>query len=421
MVNGAAMQRLPILAVSAGNIASAASTWYLIWLFARFSGAEAVGAYAGVIALTSPIFIAAQLGLRNLYITLQATVAWRAFLALRLGGILVAAGLAALALTIWAPAQTLSMGGAILLMKTANSVADLFFARIQRTERMGAFGAILLCDAAGTALVASVIMLMAGSVVGAVWGGAGVAVLSAVVTCAFAARTSPEGLVPARPVRQDLRMLMAHGVPLALSQGVQSLLTYLPVAIVAWLGTQADGGVFSSAADLVTFAHLLGASVQTAVLPQYRRRFETTGPAALYRQISTTGYVCMAVLAPLTILAAGLGPALLSLVYGAEFGISRLAVLGFAVAAVVCLPTYLLSSFHLVLNRYWVMTFVGAGAALVVLAFGGTGALLDLHAVECGSFAVLASILCRYAGADLLARRSLLPRESVDHGGRLPV
>ncbi len=420
-VGGSTLRRAPVVVVSCGNIASAAATWYLIWLFARFSGAEAVGMYAGLIALTSPVFIGAQLGLRNLYITVQSVVRWKAFLALRAAGILVALAVAAAALTMWAPSHSASMAGAIVLMKTANSVADLYFARIQRTERMGTFGTILLCDAACTVVAATAVMLLSGSVVGAVWAGTGVAVLSAAVTCALAARTPPAGLVPERPLRQDMRLLISHGVPLALSQGIQSLLTYLPVAIVAWLGTQADVGVYSSAAYLVTFANLLGASVQTAVLPQCRRRFETAGPTSLYRHIARSGYMCLASLAPLTLVAVALGPWLLALVYGDEFQISRSAVLFFAVAAVICLPTYLFSSFHLVLNRYWVMTFVGAGAVVVVVLSGGTGALLGLGAVESGGLAVLGSIVCRYLAAEVVARRSVFRQGPVSIGERAPV
>ena len=99
------------------------------------------------------------------------------------------------------------------------------------------------------------------------------------------------------------------------------------------------------------------------------------------------------------------GPGLLRLVYGEEFEITRSAVLFFALAAVICIPTSLLSSFHLVLNRYWVMTVVGAGSVLVVAVSGSVGGLAGMGAVEAGSMSVLASVLCGYIGAHVLARR----------------
>lgn len=397
--------RLSILLVSVGNVAGAAAQWYMIWLIARFAGPEAVGVYSLLIAVMSPIFITAQLGLRNLYITLQAVVAWRVYACLRLGGILVAGGLAVGALVTLAPEQAWTMGGAILVIKIASSTADLYFARIQRTERMRTFGVLLLLDAICTVVVTAVVVLITDSVITAVWACAVVAVGTAVMTYVLASAAPPEGLIAERSFGQDVRLLVTHGVPLAMSQGIHALLAYLPIAIVGLLGTTSDIGVFSSAAYLVTFAHLVGASVQTAILPDYRRRFEADGPTALRRRIIGSGYVAMASLSPLIAVAVVAGPGLLRLVYGEEFEITRSAVLFFALAAVICLPTSLLSSFHLVLNRYWVMTVVGAGSVLVVAVSGSVGGLAGMGAVEAGSMSVLASVLCGYIGAHVLARR----------------
>lgn len=396
--------RLSILLVSVGNIAGAAAQWYIIWLFARFAGAEAVGVYSSLIAVMSPIFITAQLGLRNLYITLQSVVSWRAYVCLRLGGIVVAGSLAIGAIVILAPGQA-SIGCAILVIKVADSTADLYFARIQRTQRLRTFGVLLILDAVATVVVITVAMIITGSVLAAVWSGAVVAILGAAITVLLAAAAPPEGREAQRPLTHDMGRLIAHGIPLSLSQGIQSLVTYLPLAIVGTLGTTADIGVFASAAYLVTFAHLVGASVQTAMLPEYRRRLEDEGPAALRRINLRNGYLTMAILFPLVAVAVVAGPSLLRLVYGADFDISRPAVLFFALAAVICVPTYLLSSFHLVLNRYWVMTLVGAASVLIIAVSGAASALAGMAAIEAGSLAVLASMLCRYIGADVMARR----------------
>lgn len=391
--------------VTAGNIMTAAAQWYLIWLFARQAGPEAVGAYSLLIAFTSPLFITAQLGLRNLYITLQTAVSWRAFVGLRALGVLGAAVASSTAVLVFVPAQSWALGGAILVIKIADSAADLWFARLQRAGSLRTFGLLLVVGAVSTASVSTAAMAMTGSILVAVAAAAAVAVLSAAATILLARRRPP---APAHAVGSPgMRLLVRHGCPLALSQGVSSLIAYLPVAIVGWWGTAGDIGVFSSAAYLVTFANLLGASVQVAFLADYRQRFESAGAAALRRMIARSSVLILALLSPLVVVAVFVGPGLLAAVYGDDFGISRLAVLFFSLAAVIVLPTYLLSSFHLVLNRYWVMTIVGAASVVLVGVSGGLAGVLGLGAVEAGSLAVLIAALVRFAGAELLARRAV--------------
>lgn len=191
VTNDANRHRSSILLVSVGNIAGAAAQWYIIWLFARFAGPEAVGVYSSLVAVMSPIFITTQLGLRNLYITLQSVVSWRAYVCLRVVGIMTACSLTLGALLILAPRQALSIGFAILVIKIANSTADLYLARIQRTERLRIFGLLLLLDALTTMAVITATMLISGSVLLALWAGAVVALLGAVITVFLASNSSP--------------------------------------------------------------------------------------------------------------------------------------------------------------------------------------------------------------------------------------
>ncbi|MBE8146950.1 hypothetical protein IOD13_15030 [Brevibacterium casei] len=75
-----------MLLVTVGNIMVATAQWYLIWLFARHAGPQAVGVYSSLVAFMTPLFVIAQLGLRNLYITLQTSVRWPVYLAVRTAG-----------------------------------------------------------------------------------------------------------------------------------------------------------------------------------------------------------------------------------------------------------------------------------------------------------------------------------------------
>lgn len=399
--------------VTLGNIMVATAQWYLIWLFAREAGPQAVGIYSSLLAYMTPIFIFAQLGLRNLYITLQSAVTWSVYLAIRIGGIIIAGTLALGVLAVFAPNAAWPMGVAILLIKTASSAADLYFARLQRSECLRTFGILLILDAACTAVVTTAVMTYTGSVEFAVFAAAAVAVASASATILLALRKTVAQTDPsAGRFGPNALTLIRHGAPLALSQGLQSVLTYLPLAVVGWLGSTGDIGVYSSAAYLVTFANLLGASVQITVLTDYRRRFEESGKPRFRQMVRKNSVITVAVMSPLVALAVIIGPFFLTLVYGADFDISRLSVLFFSLSAVIVLPSYLLSSLHLVLNHYWVMTIVGAASIVAVVFAGGAAGYVGAGPVEAGSLAVLASAVARYMGADFLSSHTLSLRRT---------
>ncbi|MBE8146951.1 hypothetical protein IOD13_15035 [Brevibacterium casei] len=90
------------------------------------------------------------------------------------------------------------IGTAVLVIKIANSIADLYFARLQRAERLRTFGVLLIVDALATVAVTTVIMALGSSVEVAVAAAAVVALAGAAATVLLGRRltapsTTPEG------------------------------------------------------------------------------------------------------------------------------------------------------------------------------------------------------------------------------------
>lgn len=415
--------------VTIGNVAVASAQWYLVWLFARQSGPSAVGDYSALIALMTPVFISAQLGLRNLYITLRKKVRWSTYLFVRSCGVAFSVAVVIGLLGLLGHSSTPSLFLAILFIKISDSFADLFCARLQQAERLPEIGIVQLLNAILTAGVTTIIMLNTTSVVSAVWGAAVVAAIASASTAVLAGTTGKdEGILSDDPKKStapqtrgielrgsftrlvsDARTLAIAGTPLSLMQGIYSLLSYVPLGIVAWFGTVQDVGRFTGAAYLVVAANLVGASVEAVVLPAYRRTFEARGAGALLHQALRRSTVIALALMPLLLLAVLIGPLLLGRVYGPEFAISRLAVLLLSVAAVVTIPTYLMSANLLVLNRYWTTSFVGVSAVIVVLASGSIAGLAGLGAVESGCFGLMCGSVARFIGEYSLSRIRRLP------------
>ncbi|RAG60900.1 hypothetical protein DN536_39080, partial [Burkholderia multivorans] len=130
----------------------------------------------------TPLFVIALLGLRNLYITLQTSVRWPFYLAVRTAGMVIASGLAAVVLFAVVPETAWVIGTAVFVIKIANSIADLYFARLQRAERLRTFGVLLIVDALATVAVTTVIMALGSSVEVAVAAAAVVALAGAAAT-----------------------------------------------------------------------------------------------------------------------------------------------------------------------------------------------------------------------------------------------
>ncbi|MBR7538892.1 hypothetical protein KC221_22120, partial [Mycobacterium tuberculosis] len=104
-----------MLVVTVGNIMVATAQWYLIWLFARHAGPQAVGVYSSLVAFMTPLFVIAPMGTRHLYITLQTSVRWPVYLAVRTAGIVIASGLAAVVLFAVVPETAWVIGTAVLV------------------------------------------------------------------------------------------------------------------------------------------------------------------------------------------------------------------------------------------------------------------------------------------------------------------
>ncbi|WP_209370423.1 lipopolysaccharide biosynthesis protein [Brevibacterium renqingii] len=399
--------RLAFFLVTGGNIAVAGAQWYIVWLFAQQSGPTAVGHYSTLIAMMTPVFIASQLGLRNLFVTLQRTVRWRIYLGCRLSTV----GLSVLIITglvVFGPDQIHgSLAWPLLLIKVSDSIGDLFYARLQKTERLFVFGLILISVALASTVAVTVVVLATGSPVAALWAAAVVSVGGTAVTMWMASARPSETAAELKSrttVRGEITILLSAGVPMSLMQAVYSLLSYVPLAVVAWFGSPEDVGRYASAAYLVVFANLVGASIETVVLPRFRGIYESDGILFLRRKVKRLCAIGLLALVPFVILALFIGPWLLSAVYGAGFELTRVSVLYLSLAAICTLPTYLASANLLVLNRYWATFFVGVAAIAAVLAGGGVAGTIGMPAVEAGSLAVFLGSTVRLLGEIFCSR-----------------
>jgi O-antigen/teichoic acid export membrane protein len=127
--------------VLAGRIAYIASQWALLVILARWGSAEVVGEFGLALALTSPAFMLAQMGLRDLYTTERDAATFPVYLALRLVSVL--AGLVVVGAIVAVTGYAAPLAAAVLLVglaKAVESISDMLFGTMQREERMEFIG-----------------------------------------------------------------------------------------------------------------------------------------------------------------------------------------------------------------------------------------------------------------------------------------
>lgn len=337
------------IVVTIGSVAVAFSQWYYIWLFARAAGGpEIVGLYSTVLGVATPIFVVAQLGLRNIYLTLSTEVRWRVYIIVRGCGIV--GGIGALfvvsAFMLDIPGNIV---GSVALLKASNAVSDLYYGRLQRDGKLSLLGTIWCAKALFTTVTATIIVAFGGSIALALVAGGVVALASAIWAARVSVRRAPEESGSMKP---EVRAVIGAGLPLSIAQALSSLIVYLPVLLLTTFSSATEVGIYSAASYLVVLANLIGASVQVVLIPSLRVRMERLGRRDVWSR--TSKYAVHSLLSGLIMvcIVTLIGDYVLSFVYGTSFTIGRASLVVIATGATASFLGFLFGTAQLVLNDY---------------------------------------------------------------------
>jgi len=376
------------LLVTAGTFGTALAQWAIVLIFARRFGDVAVGEYSLLYSIATPTFVAAQMGLRDVFLTLSSRFTPRSYLTLRLlgiaGGVVVLVGLGL--------ARGLPTGLTLALaaMKVGESAIDLRYAFVQSAQKMSRLGVLMICYAIGMISVVLVASLFVDNpaVPVALTGllGVGIAIVDSLVP-----------LPSTTTERGGYRTIVRAAMPVTAAQLVFSLVTYTPIFLLGAFGDRAEVGVYTGASYLLIFANLVGSSVQTLMMPGYRD-LRTEGRYADLAASARRAFLTLGGLAAVGgVVAIAFGPQVLGLVYGPSFVMERVHLVPLVLAAVIVAPGYILNALLLVLNAYRAGT-VGAVATLIgSVVVGLAVTLLSDSAMLGASWAALGGSLTRVA------------------------
>lgn len=302
----------------AGKMAYAASRAAILMLIAKLGTAEMVGQYALAFAVTTPIFMCADMDLRSVLATdTKNRLAFADYLGLRL--LTTAACMAvvgAMALLQGNPQTAL----VLLLVGAArgsDAVSDMLYGLMQKHERMDRPGVSLMLKSALSTLAMGLLLALRHSLV---WGVAGMALAWLVVLLCYdipSARPFASVRIRLRP--RELRSLLKLSLPLGAVLLFSSLNRNLPNYFInAFQGTAALG-YFSSIVYILTSGSLVDTALSQSANARMARLFgsgDTRGFVKVYLKIAG---LTLALGACMLGAAAAFGGPVLSLLYRPEY------------------------------------------------------------------------------------------------------
>lgn len=303
----------------AGNGLYAASQWAILSLTAKLGGAEMLGQYALVVALTTPVVMLAHLNLRAVLAT---DVAGRHpfgdYVAVRLAAS--AVGMLAVAWQAVASGQSRGLTAMILLAglaQTSEAVSDIFFGAMQRRGELPLVGRSMMARGVLSAGAFGWTLYGTGDLAWAL-GAMAVARLAVLVTYDWRRGATGESLARSGP-RAEMEIFRT-ALPLGLVLLLVSLNTNLPRYVIErHLGLR-ELGVFAAVAAFMTVGSTVVNALGQSATPHLARHAESREPKEFLRlTMALAGWVFG--LGAVGILAAAtMGPALLTLLYRGEFG-----------------------------------------------------------------------------------------------------
>lgn len=351
----------------AANVLRNVGLIVILVLLARFTSQEVVGRYAIALAMTTPIFTFAQLGLKGVYLTMRRNHRFDSYLQVQVAMILLAIIVSLVFGLVFTPAAVLTVA-LVALIKAADAFSDLLAGVFQRYHRsawifMAYLGGALLGSAATAFALAITRELNV-----ALGGLAVTSLLTAIVFLGLTARrlvalhedSSHQELSPA----QDRRSILRAGLPTGVAASILALVASMPQFFLAQSHGSAPVGHFAVLLYVVALADIFTGTLTQTWIPTARAALAGDRTAALLRTVTRTTGWWTAIFLPVTVTGLVLTWFALPILFGKDYTLD----LGQAVPLAVCVllfPAVHFSGTSIVVHNLYTHNL---GLSLIVLA-----------------------------------------------------
>lgn len=306
----------------AGNIVYAASQWGMLVVLARVGTPEMVGQFSLGLAVTAPIILFANLGLRQIQATdTRREYAFGEYLSLRIIALTLALVLiAALALTGYRPEAAL----VILLMgvaKAFEALSDVIYGLLQQHERMDRIAQSMMIKGPASLAALAAGVVLTGGVLGGVVGLALVWGLLFVLYDLYSARllTGDARALWPQWNAQRLRRLGWLALPMGFVAMLISLNTNIPRYFVERHLGEAQLGIYAAMAYLIVAGNTIVSALGQSASPRLAAYYAQGDRQAFTRLLLRLLGIGAGLGAAGVLVALLAGEQLLSLLYGPAY------------------------------------------------------------------------------------------------------
>jgi O-antigen/teichoic acid export membrane protein len=388
----------------AGNAVYTFCQWLVFALMLRSLPLADVGVFAYWIAVTGPVFVLANVRLRNLVATgVSSPNGFADYLAARLLTVAAAVCVSlALGAVLAKDAWAFTILALVVAAKAFDAVADICHGLFQRELDMRSAAIGLTMNGVLSVALVGVSLAASPSLRAAV---AAYAAASALAVAGWDLRRTGKHLGAAersivrREVLPAAGSLIWRATPLGLSSGIASLQIHLPrYAIGAYLGP-ASLAVFTALAYIPALGNLIANATAQAALPLLARDLRTSND--LYRRHLRILVGSGVALGVLTVIATALlGRSIVTLIYGAGIAQQHSLLTWLMVAAALTYAFLPLGTATAARTRFAAQALISTASILVVAVFivplvsrygllGGAYALCAAALVEGGAYVAL--------------------------------
>lgn len=385
----------------------------ILIMLARLTDAETVGQYAIALAITTPIFVMGQLGLKNVYLTMRRDLRFRSYLAIQIVMAFLAI-LVSIGVGFVFNRDLLATVALVAIIKLADTLSEFFSAPLQKYHAAPRiFWAYLVSAVLGSAVTGAALVMTESLNIAL----AGLASTSLFV--AFVLMLLPARLLATRhektahstlTLRADRLFILRAGLPMGVAGAILALVSSLPQYFLAKDHGASAVGYFVVLLYVFAIVDIFSGTLTQAWIPRARESLQATRVDNrfhfLISVLKTTAWWTLA-LAPLAVLGLWIMSMVLPIVFGPSYTLSFEEAIPLAFGILV-LPATHFGGTAVAVQNFYVhgITLSIASATISLLAcialvpsFGTTGALW--------------AISLAYASRGIMALVILYPRHTM--------
>lgn len=374
-----------------GNLAMVSSQWGIISVLAKLGNLELVGQYAFALAVTSPIFLFANLELRSILAT-DVKETYHLFDYFMLRGLGVLAACVAILILLMSVNYDTHLVLIILMLGCAKAVTalmDIGYGYLQRHERMDEISKSQALHGTVALLLFVISMFVFRSLVVAIASTVLAASLAAVMTLRSVREISLQ-LDTSRSSSQRVwtkqlvtrfhshrcRDLLVNAIPLGLASMLLSLNLLMPRYFLEWYWSTADLGVFAAVSYVLVAGKMLAVAIGQAATPRLAKLAASGSLDEYSHLVMTLALVAAGAGAVLTIGAYLIGDLALEILYTAEYAKHRDLLVYLCLGTMLAFAGTILDVAALATRRFTIQLRVNLARIVVLI---GLSALLIPH------------------------------------------